>query len=203
LATVDPDRRQRPLDLFGLVLPDSQEPGADREWFDRVGRHGASPSTARRYLEAAIGFDVREEVTKITAPTIVIHNRGDQLIDVAEARELAALIPGARLVERDRPEHVMFSGDASDLVSEIERFVTGSTGRRRRASAPEGWDSLTPAELRVTKLVAQGKSNAEIAATLFITTETVKSHVAAALRKTASASRTILSSRYHSQFRDT
>jgi DNA-binding CsgD family transcriptional regulator len=41
-----------------------------------------------------------------------------------------------------------------------------------------GWDSLTPVETEVAHLVADGLSNPAIAARLFVSRNTVKTHVA-------------------------
>jgi two-component system NarL family response regulator len=53
-----------------------------------------------------------------------------------------------------------------------------------------GIPALTPRELEVLGLVADGKSNKEVAASLFITEGTVKSHLIAILRKLDAADRT-------------
>ena len=53
-----------------------------------------------------------------------------------------------------------------------------------------GAPPLTPREIEVLGLVADGKSNKEIAANLFITEGTVKSHLIAILRKLDAADRT-------------
>jgi DNA-binding CsgD family transcriptional regulator len=57
----------------------------------------------------------------------------------------------------------------------------GRTGPRRRPS--HGWDSLTPTEVRVAGLVAQGQSNPRIADALFLSRRTVQTHVAHILGK--------------------
>ncbi|MCW2546705.1 MAG: Two-component system, response regulator [Mycobacterium sp.] len=49
--------------------------------------------------------------------------------------------------------------------------------------APEELAALTPRELEVVRAIATGMNNAEIAAALFISEWTVKSHVASVLRK--------------------
>lgn len=51
-------------------------------------------------------------------------------------------------------------------------------------------DRLTPRELQVIELVAQGKSNKEIASALCITTHTAKAHVQSILHKLGFESRT-------------
>ena len=51
------------------------------------------------------------------------------------------------------------------------------------AGLPPGVEDLSPRELEVLRLLAQGLSNAEIAAELFLSDATVKSHVARILNK--------------------
>lgn len=46
-----------------------------------------------------------------------------------------------------------------------------------------GWEALTPAELKVALLVAQGRSNPEIASALFLSRRTVQTHVSHILAK--------------------
>lgn len=52
----------------------------------------------------------------------------------------------------------------------------GARGRRGRPSS--GWESLTPTELKVVGLVAEGLSNPDIASRLFISRNTVQTHLA-------------------------
>jgi DNA-binding CsgD family transcriptional regulator len=53
-----------------------------------------------------------------------------------------------------------------------------SRGRGERKRPSTGWASLTPAEQDVVRLVAQGLRNADIAARLFVSPATVKTHLA-------------------------
>jgi DNA-binding NarL/FixJ family response regulator len=85
------------------------------------------------------------------------------------------LVDGVRLVA----EGSMLLGPA---VS--RRLVADFASRRTTpAPAPPVLDALSPRETEVLHQLARGRSNAEIAAELFIATETVKSHVAEVLRK--------------------
>lgn len=63
----------------------------------------------------------------------------------------------------------------------------GSRGHRSRPA--NGWGSLTPSELRVARLVAEGLSNADIAGRLYISRRTVETHVARVLAKLGVRSR--------------
>ncbi|WP_406002985.1 AAA family ATPase [Streptomyces sp. NBC_00829] len=66
----------------------------------------------------------------------------------------------------------------------IRRGVRGS---RKRPST--GWEALSPTELKVAHLVAEGKSNPEIAVDLFLSRRTVQTHVSHILGKLGVRSR--------------
>ncbi len=70
--------------------------------------------------------------------------------------------------------------------SELERV-----GGRRRG----GRDELTPSERRVVELAADGRSNKEIAAALYVTVNTVEVHLARGYRKLGVRSRAQLAKR--------
>jgi DNA-binding NarL/FixJ family response regulator len=94
------------------------------------------------------------------------------LLKSAPPRELAMAI------------RTVAAGDAL-LAPEITRRMIEEYVRRPRASgdAAQRWSALTQRELEVLTLVARGHSNAEIAADLFLSELTVKSHVTRLLTK--------------------
>jgi DNA-binding CsgD family transcriptional regulator/tetratricopeptide (TPR) repeat protein len=65
--------------------------------------------------------------------------------------------------------------------------------RRRRAGAGRrvqtGWESLTPTEVRVARLAAEGLTNREIGERLFVSRRTVETHLAHAFAKLGLSSR--------------
>jgi len=61
-----------------------------------------------------------------------------------------------------------------------ELRASGLTLRRREPAARE---QLTPQELQIARLVAEGKTNREVAATLFVTPKTVEFHLTRVYRK--------------------
>jgi DNA-binding NarL/FixJ family response regulator len=63
----------------------------------------------------------------------------------------------------------------------------GVRGARRRPQT--GWEALTQTEIRVAGLVAAGKSNPDIAAELFLSRNTVQTHVSHILTKLSARSR--------------
>jgi DNA-binding CsgD family transcriptional regulator len=69
------------------------------------------------------------------------------------------------------------------------RAELASIGLRPRSIPRSGADSLTPSEMRVAQLAAEGGTNREIAQTLFVTEKTVETHLGRAFRKLDISSR--------------
>ena len=96
-------------------------------------------------------------------------------------------VPAAQLVHAIR---VVAAGEALLAPSVTRRLIASFTGAPRQTAAadpppvrPPGVDELTARELEVLVLLADGLSNAEIAAKLFVGEATVKTHVARVLMK--------------------
>jgi DNA-binding CsgD family transcriptional regulator len=67
--------------------------------------------------------------------------------------------------------------------------------RGPRGRPPGGWDSLTPTELKVVELVAQGLTNPQVAERVFVSPGTVKTHLAHIFSKLDVHSRAELSAK--------
>jgi DNA-binding NarL/FixJ family response regulator len=79
---------------------------------------------------------------------------------------------------------VVASGDGLLAPSVTRRLIAEfAQGRRTHKPVPLPGPSLTPRELEVLELVARGQSNAEIAEALFVSDNTVKTHVTHLLDK--------------------
>lgn len=81
-----------------------------------------------------------------------------------------------------RAVRVVASGE-SLLSPSVTRRLVEEFARRPSGAPPAAVDELTPRELDVLRLIARGRSNAEIAAELVVEPSTVKSHVASILAK--------------------
>ena len=74
-------------------------------------------------------------------------------------------------------------------LAERARTELAATGARPRKVMLSGVDSLTPSELRVARLAAEGMTNREIAQTLFVTVKTVEYHLGHCFQKLEVSSR--------------
>jgi DNA-binding CsgD family transcriptional regulator len=81
-----------------------------------------------------------------------------------------------------------WAAGAALSLDEAVAYVRRARGTRRRPTS--GWASLTPTELDVVGLVAQGLSNPEIGARMFISRGTVKTHLSHIYAKLGVTSRT-------------
>jgi DNA-binding CsgD family transcriptional regulator len=94
-----------------------------------------------------------------------------------------------------RVAHEMFMRFGTEAFAERARIELQATGERTRERTTEAPEQLTPQESHVSRLAAQGHTNREIAAQLFISENTVEYHLRGAFRKLDVKSRTQLANR--------
>jgi DNA-binding CsgD family transcriptional regulator len=96
-----------------------------------------------------------------------------------------------RLDARDQLQraHDLFSQVGMEAFAERARVELAATGERARKRTVETRDDLTPQEAHICRLAAEGATNQEIAAQLFISPSTVDYHLRKAFRKLGVRSR--------------
>jgi class 3 adenylate cyclase len=117
---------------LGIWAPSIVEDPAVQRWWAKLLRTGTSPAGAEALIRLYTEIDARHVLPTITAPTLVVHRRGDRMVPIATARALAAGIAGAKLVELRGRDHVPFA-DPDQILDEVEEFLTG----HRTARAPD------------------------------------------------------------------
>ncbi|MBI2169105.1 MAG: hypothetical protein HYU28_06335 [Actinobacteria bacterium] len=181
-------------------------------WVERLaGDDAAAESAFTDAVEASAAAGARAEVATALAELAVsaVHRRqferGARLLGAAEAERAAlGLVPirpvglptvdaelaAAREGLGDETFAVELEAGRAMSLDEAVRFALRGKGGRRRPTS--GWDSLTPTEVEVVRLVSQGLSNPEVAEKLLITRGTVKAHLSHVFTKLGMASRTEL-----------
>jgi DNA-binding CsgD family transcriptional regulator len=94
-----------------------------------------------------------------------------------------------------RAAHDLFSDFGMEAFGERARVELEATGEHARRRTVDTLGQLTPQETQISSLVAQGNTNREIAAQLFISPSTVEYHLRKAFRKLGVKSRTQLANR--------
>jgi DNA-binding CsgD family transcriptional regulator len=94
-----------------------------------------------------------------------------------------------------RIAHEMFTDFGMEAFAERARVELEATGEHARTRTVETLGDLTPQESQISRLVAQGHTNREIAAQLFISTSTVEYHLRKVFRKLGVKTRTQLANR--------
>ncbi|MFC5139300.1 LuxR C-terminal-related transcriptional regulator [Actinomycetospora rhizophila] len=132
-----------------------------------------------------------------------VHARCDQPFErartlLAEAECLRRLRRPTAARSAARDAHAVFvalgAGPWADRA-EAELAAAGVSSPRR-APAAAAWAALTPQEFQVARVVAEGRSNDEAAAALFVSRKTVENHLTRVYRKLGLRSRSELVRRF-------
>ena len=94
LAGIRRDWEKHVRTLLEEVVP---IPWTDVDSALKLFRQFVSPDALATFVENFVLADVRSELSRITAPTLVIHGTEDEVILLAQAQYLAGHVPGAKL----------------------------------------------------------------------------------------------------------
>jgi class 3 adenylate cyclase len=101
-----------------------------QHWYAQAQRFSGTPASAKEWFRITMEIDVRDVLSAIRVPTLVIHRSGDRVIPVESGRYLAEHIPDAKYAELPGADHFPFVGDMDSIVDEVEEFLTGSRPSR-------------------------------------------------------------------------
>ena len=166
--------------LGSRMLADVWLPGADAEEraeLTEYQRSAATPEMAAALLELAYAIDARASFAALRLPALVLHRRGDRAAPFRLGAELAALVPGARLLPLDGGAHPPWHGHAASVVEPALAFLAGGDDRGA-PPVPAAAGDLSDREREILRLVATGLSDAQIAQALVLSPHTVHRHVA-------------------------
>lgn len=167
-------------------IPDATD--AQVRWFNELTRITTTAQAAGALLDSRGHANVVSLLDKIAVRTLVLHARQDGVVPIEEGRLLAAGIPGSRFVELESRNHVLLAHEPARerFCSEVLAFLGGAqdTGDGQRLAV------LTPRERQIVAGLVAGRTNAEIAAPLFISDKTARNTLTRIFEKLGMHSRT-------------
>jgi class 3 adenylate cyclase len=119
-------------EMAAFGAPDSADDPAFRRWYTKMQRASYSPQDLLAALRTAIAADVRDILSTVLTPTLVIHRKDFPYAPFAHGLYLAERLPDARLLAvpgADATDWWM----PDDVLREIETFVTGTKERTATA----------------------------------------------------------------------
>jgi DNA-binding CsgD family transcriptional regulator len=126
--------------------------------------------------EAAAGLHAHQDAARLLAAA----DRARAEIGIVrvppEHEHWAAIDRRLREALSDADYQAATAEGAALSAADAAAWARRARGPRRRP--PGGWDALTPTEVKVAELVAEGLTNRRIAERMFIAPATVKTHLA-------------------------
>lgn len=166
---------------FRRVFTSLMIPGATEDqmrWLDDLLNRAVTSRTAYESRRARRDADATALLGKVDVPTLVLHSRGDRMVEFEEARRLAREVPGARLVALESDNHILLADEPAwpVFLREVTDFLAPEAVAGAHASVPVT-SVLSARELDVLRLAADGHDNAVIAGRLVLSQRTVERHL--------------------------
>jgi pimeloyl-ACP methyl ester carboxylesterase len=112
-------------EMMKTVIPSqAANPNAVSQ-FAKLERLSASPGAVRAIALLNAQINITPILPTVQVPTLVLHRRTDVRVPIEVGRRLATQIPNARFIEYPEGDHAFWSGNADNLLGDIEEFVTG------------------------------------------------------------------------------
>ncbi len=217
LALFDPSTQVMLYELLTRAALGAGRPDDARRWADRadeIARQGALPCAAGypalAQAQVLLALGRLEEAVSLSQQAVSEFDRADNNpLDAARARLVAARAlaaygqRAAALTAASTAAETALRCGAEQLRAETTRELR-RLGRRMPASGPRsrsgpGISALSSRELQIAQLVAGGRTNRAIAATLFLSEKTIESHLGSAFTKLGVSSRAALAAQIATQ----
>jgi class 3 adenylate cyclase len=113
--------------LLEIYAPSQIGNASFAAWWGRMQRSAVSPGMARQLIDMVAQTDLRPVLPTIQAPTLVTHRVGDRYVPIELGREVAELIPRARMIEYPGEDTFAWA-DGNPAIDDVEEFLTGRRG---------------------------------------------------------------------------
>jgi predicted ATPase/DNA-binding CsgD family transcriptional regulator len=151
------------------------------------GFRGVAAGTLEALASLALAGDSHAEAARLLGAATALQQATGQLRWALDQPAYDADLEQLRNALAEDVFEQMWKEGAALSLAEAAAYASRSRGERKRPRS--GWTALTPAELDVVALAAQGLTNAEIGKRLFISAGTVRIHLSHVYAKLGIANR--------------
>ena len=114
--------------MVDWMMPSQLDNVSFVRWIGRLQRQTASPADIERQIQSVLSLDAVECLSEIRVPTLVVHAKGDRVLNVANGRFLADRIAGARYLEFPVADHFIWVAPCwREIVEATIGFVVGGS----------------------------------------------------------------------------
>lgn len=131
---------------------------------------------------------LREKYPEVKAIVFTAFDTDERIVSAIQAGAKGYLLKGAPREELFQAIRVVSQGGSLLQPLVASKLIQHMSGQAEQTD--KLFENLTDREMDVIKLLAQGKTNKEIASDLFVTERTVKFHVSSILGKLGAGNRT-------------
>ncbi len=110
---------------LNVIAPSAAADPRFREWFSRFRRLASTPTFAMAMPRAIFDWDLRPVLGSIRVPTLVMSHQNQGYIRPDHGRYVAEKIAGARYVDLQGADTLIYREDTDTIVNEIRAFITG------------------------------------------------------------------------------
>ncbi|MCU1449226.1 MAG: hydrolase [Acidimicrobiales bacterium] len=112
-------------DDIEVWAPSLADDASAKQWLIRYRRSALSPDGLTAMFMMFLEIDVRHVLPTLAVPTLVLHRRGDRVVNWRAGKWMSEQIPGARYVELQGQDHFPWTGDSDAFIDEVREFLTG------------------------------------------------------------------------------
>lgn len=124
LISLNTTNRPQLLENFGQIFgasPTSVSAGM-AQWLGNINLQ-ASPYAMQEGLKTLRDSDLREDLKKITVPTLILHGKLDHICSYDLAEQMKALIKNAELVPLEKSGHALFIEEREKFNTTLIQFI--------------------------------------------------------------------------------
>ena len=154
------------------------QPGASADrmrYLCELQKAASTGDNAVRMMQILDNVDVTASARSIQCPALVTHTDRQRVVPIEEGRYCASLIPNARFVQLESENSRLTENEPAwaRLQEELAAFVPARVDTRLQTP----FSLLSSREAQVLELIAQGRDNAQVAASLSLSEKTVRNYI--------------------------